>query len=58
MSHPMSMGRIAYDVASVYVLGVVNVIKLLSVEFSALTVNPLICMPYAMNTIHAGIRDD
>ena len=40
----MNMERTAYDVASVYVLEVVNVLDILLVEFSALTVDPLVSM--------------
>ena len=40
----MNMERTAYDAASVYVLGLVNVLNILSVEFSGLTVDPLVCM--------------
>lgn len=40
----MNMGRTAYDVASVYVLELVNVLNILSMEFSGLTVEPLVCM--------------
>lgn len=41
----MNMGRTAYDVASVYVLEFVNVLTILLVEISGLTVEPLVCMP-------------
>ena len=40
----MNMGRTAYDVASVCVLGLVNVLIILSDEFSGLTVDPLVRM--------------
>jgi hypothetical protein len=40
----MNMGCTAYDVASVCVLGLVNMLNILSVEFSGLTVDPLVCM--------------
>ena len=40
----MNMGRTVYDVASVCVLKLVNMRSILSVEFSGLTVDPLVCM--------------
>lgn len=40
----MNMGRTAYGVASVHVLEIFNVLNMLPVEFSGLTVDPLVRM--------------
>lgn len=40
----MNTGRTAYDAASVCVLGLVNRLHILSVQFSGLTVDPLVRM--------------
>lgn len=54
----MNMEHIVDGAANVHALTIVNSIKDVSLEYLGPTVEPLVCMYQAMETIHTGVRDD